>query len=284
MKIRILILLLILSSSNAIAQKLQLEKASPFTAVKWEKEQPIVQFNNDWYVFEALDHLSKKEVLNFCKKTYGNKWQKRFSEDLVEVLKGLNYMPEKQVKLKLANRGISNEYIGTFSSENRLSCLNYNLGVLSKNEKNLSRKQLKPGGIAPNFVAKDIKGNLISLYDFKGKLIYIDVWATWCSPCVKEMPYLKEIKHHFKDNSDVVIMSVSTDKDKAKWERFVKNNKLSGVHLRVEGKHSENMQRAYGIYGLPTFLLIGKDGKVITESATRPSEKDTLIKLINKNI
>lgn len=140
MKIKILILFLIGMAFNACEQKLKLKKASPFTAVKWEANQPIVQFKNDWYSFEGLGHLKKQEIVTFCKKTYGNRWQKRFSEDLVEVLNGLNYIPNKQVVLTLSKNGVSKEYTGTFTSENRLSCWNYNLSIEGKNEKKLPQK------------------------------------------------------------------------------------------------------------------------------------------------
>lgn len=107
-------------------QKSQLEKASPFTAVKWENDQPIVQFKNVWYRFEKIDNFSEKEILDFCKKEYGTKWQKRFSEDLIEVLQGLNYAPNEKVVLELSLDNDTKVFTGILTYENRQLCLNYN--------------------------------------------------------------------------------------------------------------------------------------------------------------
>ena len=98
MKSRIITLLFILGALTTLyGQQIELEKASPFTAVKWEKEQPIVKFNGEWYQFEKLDRFSKKQLLEYCMQRFGDKWQKRFSEDLIEVLNEMNYKPNKKV-------------------------------------------------------------------------------------------------------------------------------------------------------------------------------------------
>ncbi|MGK6351338.1 S41 family peptidase [Parapedobacter sp. DT-150] len=114
------------SSLLAFSQKLELEKASPFTAVKWEKGQPVVQVENEWYHLEKLDAFTTKELLDFCKERFGPIWQKRFSEDLVEVLRGMGYEPTIKVTLQLSKGGISNTYTGAFTYENRRSSLLYN--------------------------------------------------------------------------------------------------------------------------------------------------------------
>lgn len=120
------ILIILCFTSIVFGQKLELEKASPFSAVKWKKEQPIVKFENEWFDFEKLDHFSKEEILDFCKTAYGDKWQKRFSEDLVDVLKGLGYQPNVKVNLKFSKNGVSQTRIGTFTFENRQLSLHYN--------------------------------------------------------------------------------------------------------------------------------------------------------------
>ena len=107
-------------------QKLQLEKASPFTAVKWESSQPIVQFNTKWYTLEKLDVYTTKELLDFCKQEFGGKWQKRFSEDLVEVLKEMGSPPNEKVKLVFSYDKQQKSTIGTYTLENRQKILKYN--------------------------------------------------------------------------------------------------------------------------------------------------------------
>lgn len=104
------------------------EKASPFTAVKWNDSIPQVQYNGEWYSMEKLDHLTTNEILRFCKKEYQHKWKKRFSEDLIEVLKKMNYTPGNTVQLQLVKNGESKSYTGTLTYENRQLVLKYNRG------------------------------------------------------------------------------------------------------------------------------------------------------------
>lgn len=126
MKTYLLFAILYVNSLLAYCQKSGLEKASPFTAVKWEKDLPIVQFDNEWYYLEKLDRFSTNELIDFCKKQYGSKWQKRFSEDLVEVLSGLNDQDLSTVELQLSKNGISKSYTGIFTIENRNRAVQYN--------------------------------------------------------------------------------------------------------------------------------------------------------------
>ena len=108
------------------SQQLQLEKASPFTAVKWKNEQPIVQFENEWFTLKKLDGFTTQELLAFCKQKYGDKWQRRFSEDLVEVLKEIGEKPNQQVDLILAKDNELKKAIGTYTLQNRQKVLKYN--------------------------------------------------------------------------------------------------------------------------------------------------------------
>lgn len=133
MKTYFILTVLCINSLIAFSQKLEQEKASPFTAVKWEKEQPVVQFDNEWYQFEKLDGFGKEELLGFCKKQFGSRWQKRFSEDLVEVLQGLGYQPGTKVSLQLSKGGVINIYTGVFTSENRNSSILYNRSIEKPN-------------------------------------------------------------------------------------------------------------------------------------------------------
>lgn len=122
-------------SSIGFGQKLQLEKASPFTAVKWENNQPIVAFNTKWYTLEKLDVYTTKELLDFCKQEFGVKWQKRFSEDLIEVLTEIGFPPDEKVKLLLSSGKQQKNAIGTYTLENRNNVIEYNYEVKRKLKK-----------------------------------------------------------------------------------------------------------------------------------------------------
>jgi len=119
-------------SSIASSQELQLEKASPFTAVKWENNQPIVQFNNEWYTLEKLDVYTTKELLDFCKSQFDTKWKKRFSEDLIEVLIKMGSQPNEKVKMILSLGTQQKNVTGTYTFENRQKVLKYNYKNINK--------------------------------------------------------------------------------------------------------------------------------------------------------
>lgn len=104
------------------------DKASPFTAVRWQQDVPFVRFKGEWYRFESLDGLSRQQILDFAKAEHGRRWQKRFSEDLVEVLQGMGHQPEVSVSLVLSKDGQSASYQGRMTKDNRRAVWRYNKG------------------------------------------------------------------------------------------------------------------------------------------------------------
>lgn len=138
-----------------------------------------------------------------------------------------------------------------------------------------SEKNVK-GEISPEFSYENIEGKLISLSDFKGKYIYIDVWATWCAPCVKQIPYLKKLEEHFK-NKDIVFISISVDKKKMKknWKNYVQKKQLGGVQLFADNSFDSDFMNAYDVSSIPRFILIDIEGNIIDAKAPRPSFQKT---------
>ncbi|OIQ16018.1 MAG: hypothetical protein BM557_10710 [Flavobacterium sp. MedPE-SWcel] len=131
------------------------------------------------------------------------------------------------------------------------------------------------GKPSPTFTYENYKGGTTSLEDFKGKYVYIDVWATWCGPCRKEIPHLKKIekKYHGKK---IAFISISIDKakDHEKWEQLVEKESLSGVQLIADKDWKSDFTMAYGIQSIPRFILIDPKGNVVNANAPRPSDPD----------
>lgn len=125
---------------------------------------------------------------------------------------------------------------------------------------------------APEFTYPDITGKSVSLSDFKGKVVLIDVWATWCGPCKGELPHLKKLEETF-EGKDVVFVSISLDepKNKEKWEAMVRDEQLGGVQL-YGGGGSTKIAQDFKINAIPRFILIDKKGNVVNATAPRPSE------------
>lgn len=131
----------------------------------------------------------------------------------------------------------------------------------------------KPGTPSPKFNYPDVNGKNISLDDLKGKYVYVDVWATWCAPCKREIPYLKELDNEYK-NKDITFVSLSIDKmeDKDKWLKMVKDENLQGVQIMADKNWNSDFVTSYGIRGIPRFILIDKSGNILNSDAPRPSD------------
>ncbi len=131
----------------------------------------------------------------------------------------------------------------------------------------------KPGTPSPKFNYPDINGKNISLDDLKGKYVYVDVWATWCAPCKREIPYLKDLNKEYLDK-DITFVSLSIDKmeDKDKWIQMVKGENLEGVQIMADNAWNSEFVTSYGIKGIPRFILIDKEGNILDSDAPRPSD------------
>ncbi|PHR71023.1 MAG: thioredoxin [Lutibacter sp.] len=154
---------------------------------------------------------------------------------------------------------------------------NYFMGIAQLKE------DLPKGSKSPTFEKyENYKGGITSLSDLKGKYVYVDVWATWCGPCKREIPFLKEVekKYHGK-NIEFVSMSIDVEKDHDKWKAMVADKELGGIQLFAPKNWSSEFVQNYKITGIPRFLLIDPNGNVVTPSAPRPSE-EALIELFDQ--
>ncbi|UYQ92776.1 TlpA family protein disulfide reductase [Chitinophaga horti] len=137
-----------------------------------------------------------------------------------------------------------------------------------KHEKSLHT--FAAGEAALNFSYPDINGKTVTLKDLKGKVVLVDVWATWCGPCKQEIPSLKALEKEMHDK-DVALVSISVDveKDKQKWQDFVKKEALTGIQLFASGW--SEITKFYDIKGIPRFMVFDRNGKIVTVDAPRPS-------------
>ena len=128
------------------------------------------------------------------------------------------------------------------------------------------------GNEAYNFSLPDVSNKNVSLKDFKGKTVVLDMWAMWCGPCLKEKPYFQKIEEEYKNNSKIVFISVSTDgrAKKEVWKNFVKKKGWHGIELLSE--HDESLMKYYKIEGIPRFMIFDEEGKIVTVDAPRPSD------------
>lgn len=108
-------------------------------------------------------------------------------------------------------------------------------------------------------VFEDENGKTVNLSDLKGKVVFINFWATWCPPCIAEMPSIYKLSEKFKDKSDVVFMMVDMDADMKKSKNFLQKN---GYNLKVYIPASQ-ISTDYFAGALPTTILFDKSGKLV---------------------
>ena len=127
----------------------------------------------------------------------------------------------------------------------------------------LYRSQLKVGGDAPDFTADTLDGAKFRLADQRGKVVLLDFWATWCGPCVAEMPHLKAIHDAHAKNAKFALASLSLDDDPALPRKFLRDKPYSWTQLHLPDGPADAVARDYGATSIPLTVLVGPDGKIL---------------------
>jgi thiol-disulfide isomerase/thioredoxin len=113
---------------------------------------------------------------------------------------------------------------------------------------------------APAISFVDLAGNTVSLSEFTGKIVLVNLWATWCEPCLREMPSLERVQSHFGDK--IAVVAISEDHGGRKTvEPFIDKLGLKSVKIYLDPKSA--MERAFKVQGLPTSFLIDRGGRVL---------------------
>jgi thiol-disulfide isomerase/thioredoxin len=156
---------------------------------------------------------------------------------------------------------------------------NYDTQHVKILQKQKAEELLGKGNPSPKFNNYlNYNGGKTSLDDFKGKYVYIDVWATWCKPCLAQIPFLKKLEKKYA-RKKIEFVSISTDNAStagswddalSKWKKMVKSKSLAGVQLYA-GKDSKFMTD-YQVYGIPRFILVDPKGNIVNANAPRPSD------------
>lgn len=129
---------------------------------------------------------------------------------------------------------------------------------------------------SPQFTAYENRdGSTTSLSDLKGKYVYIDVWATWCKPCLGEIPALKELEKEFGKQMHFVSISVDKPNKHETWKKMVDEKQLKGIQLFADNNWASTFVKDFGIDGIPRFILIDPKGNVVKPDSSRPSNPKT---------
>ncbi len=129
----------------------------------------------------------------------------------------------------------------------------------------------KKGKTSPKFSFINQDEKLVALDDLKGKLVYIDVWATWCLPCLKEIPHLDTLQKDYS-NKNIVFVSIAWEDNRERWEKVIKEKEMGGIQLFSKNKDADFFID-YTISGVPRFILLDQNLDIIDASAKRPSDQ-----------
>lgn len=242
-----------------------------------EEEAKVFQKNADDFFQNAIkDYLTEgrdadflqldvyRDICSSCVKTLG-------VENVDQEI--LDYLKTGELLGQLLSRGPVTEVV-----EQKLKTINQ---IKSEKYKEVVGKafqkyeSLLPGQIAPELAFQTIEGKEVKLSDFKGKMVVIDIWATWCGPCVNESPYFEKLAERYKDYN-IEFLAISIDSNKKAWEKYLEK------HPKTTKQFITNRTAfaPYLIHGIPRFMVFDSKGLIVDVFAARPSslEMDELIR------
>lgn len=148
--------------------------------------------------------------------------------------------------------------------------------------KNFMTNQLTDGSNLNSLISSDEKSIIKEICEkYSGKVIYIDFWAPWCAPCMAELEHSKALQEIYK-GKDIVFLFLANNCKEDSWKATIANKKLTGEHMLLTNIQYKQLAESFGIKGIPHYVLIDKDGKLISKNATRPSEKYAIKSKLNK--
>ena len=134
-------------------------------------------------------------------------------------------------------------------------------------------KRTSIGNVAPDFTLPTPDGKNVSLSDYRGKIVLLDFWASWCMPCRAESVLVKEIYQKFHEKG-LDVFSVSSDKDEQAWRKAIEDDGMVWNQGILRGKNKKHVYELYGIVGIPAIWVIDPDGKIIAKGLRGEKLKD----------
>jgi thiol-disulfide isomerase/thioredoxin len=284
--------------TNKINQKLKFA-----TSKLREAKNQNIELNIDSLDIKINDEelLNNETYLSFLKKLILYKYFKKYKR--VKSSTQFDFVNEEETFLsKSAKEILLNSYLkGIYFTEKpkfdkyftKFNIVNDNqefknkwLALATKQKAN--REKLNASNRNIGILTNLVNNNQLTfeevLSNYKGKIVLVDFWASWCAPCRKEMPFLKDLKSKFSENQ-LKVIEISIDKDFSAWVRASKLEKLSTEKdsYIIANWEKSSLYKNYDIKTIPRYLLFGKDGKIIDKNAPRPSQIE-LAELIKASI
>jgi len=141
------------------------------------------------------------------------------------------------------------------------------------------QKELQVGKQFPDFKEKDLADKPLSISQFKGKVVLVDFWATWCGPCIGELPnVLKAYETHHDKGFEIV--GISLDSDRAKLDKFIEDKKMTWPQYFDGGGWKTKLAGDYGINSIPATFLLDREGRIIARDLRGPALEEAVAKAL----
>jgi len=144
------------------------------------------------------------------------------------------------------------------------------------------QKCLRVGDVAPLFEIKTLDGKDLKLANFRGKVVLLDFWATWCGPCIAEVSKLKELYDAFGKDEQFVMIGLSLDRELETVKEYVAKNELKWLQSFLGQVFESGVVKDYGVMGIPAKFLIDADGKIIAKNLGTEQLKSAISKALKK--
>lgn len=168
--------------------------------------------------------------------------------------------------LTFSGHDLIGDYLNTISFEVRNGIFKKYLSLIGNKYKNHivseASKNIKPGALSPDFTLKDFHGNNFLLSKLRGKFIVLDFWASWCSPCIKGIPMMKEYYNKYKDKVEFVSIACNDKEDKS--TSVINKNDIQWIQLFNNDSEVPNVSSLYSAQSLPTKIIIDQKGNIVS--------------------
>ena len=223
---------------------------SKFRSIMKPHDEDIMRFRDYFIVLEMLRACNKhNEALQLCEKLekteQDNPWLKSLYRELAVTHE------------ELGNIELADTYYDKYDSKRKMV-----------------------GKLAPDFSATDMDGHSISLKDFRGKVVLLDFWATWCGPCIGEMPNVKKIYDTYHEFG-LEVIGISLDKNVEEPRDFL--NKYQLPWIQIFDCPDGSLKKLFRVRGIPSLWLIDRDGMVISYGLRGASLKKHIDEIIFEN-
>lgn len=155
-------------------------------------------------------------------------------------------------------------------------------GAGTQSRANRARLGLIQGDTVPVFYVVNEEDSLVSIRDYADKVLYVNFWATWCGPCIKNFPALNEMISTYTDREEISFINICLDSEKDRWAQAIKRHKLKGDNLYAEGNWNDRLHAIFDIKEIPDYVLVDK-GNILHQnySGQAPAVKSLIDSLLS---